>query len=125
MSNLLHRFDYAKGETTRQIQERVATRSTYAAPAWPVCIFVLLAEHAAVDFALAEFQVDARNGVAEVVEFAFLSGLATNSTGDLAKGSKHLHFLSKVKGQKRRFICPAGRLLVLDFWSEDSPERRI
>ncbi|CUX12076.1 hypothetical protein AGR5A_Cc150029 [Agrobacterium genomosp. 5 str. CFBP 6626] len=49
----------------------------------------LPAEQAAVDFALAEFQVDIRHGGAEIFEFAFLSGLATNGTGDLAKRSKH------------------------------------
>ncbi|CUX25883.1 hypothetical protein AGR3A_Cc300017 [Agrobacterium tomkonis CFBP 6623] len=46
-------------------------------------------EQAAVDFALAELEVDIRYRAAEIFEFAFLRGLATNGTGDLAKRSKH------------------------------------
>jgi hypothetical protein len=49
----------------------------------------LPAEQAAVDFALAEFQVDIRHRSAEIFEFAFLGGLATNGASDLAKRSKH------------------------------------
>ncbi|CVI58679.1 hypothetical protein AGR9A_Cc140016 [Agrobacterium salinitolerans str. Hayward 0363] len=49
----------------------------------------LPAEQAAVDFALAEFEVDIRYRTAEIFEFAFLGGLATNGAGDLAKRSKH------------------------------------
>ncbi|CUW85120.1 hypothetical protein AGR2A_Cc100059 [Agrobacterium genomosp. 2 str. CFBP 5494] len=49
----------------------------------------LPAEQAAVDFALTELEVDIRYRAAEIFEFAFLGGLATNGASDLAKRSKH------------------------------------
>ena len=94
---------------TRHLSCTPVNRHTYT-PTWPVCIFELTAEHATVNFTLAEFQVDARCGIAEVIEFAFLNSLATNSTGDLTEWSKHLLFLFRDNGHIIEFGS-AGRFV--------------
>jgi len=88
--------------------------------AWPPCIFVLSTEHAAIDFTLAQFEIHSGDRAAEVIEFAFLNRLATNSAGDLTKRCKHLHFLSRLEALSSTTGLPEETSVALYFWTEDS-----